>query len=88
MSKITPNDLGLGSHTTSLNSLPHIIANVLFTFVGALSVIFIIVGGIMYTISGGDPKKTAQAKDTLLYAIIGMVIAAVAGLIVKFVLNS
>lgn len=86
--RITSHDLGLGSHTTSLNSLPAIVVNTLFWFAGALAVIFIIVGAIQYIVSAGDSKKTAQAKSTILYAIIGLVLVAAAGVVVHYILGS
>jgi hypothetical protein len=51
--------------------------------VGAVCVIFIIIGGIKYATSGGDSEKVKKAKDTLLYAIIGLAIALLASVIVS-----
>lgn len=64
------------------------IINIMLTIIGILAVIMLIVGGIMYVVSAGDSKRVESAKNTILYAIIGIVVAAVAGLIVKFVLGS
>jgi hypothetical protein len=55
--------------------------------VGAVSVIMIIYGGFRYITSGGDSGRVGNAKNTLIYAIIGLVIVALAQLIVHFVLN-
>ena len=55
--------------------------------VGAVSVIMIIVGGLKYILSSGDPANTASARNTILYAIIGLVIAIAAQAIVLFVLR-
>jgi hypothetical protein len=52
---------------------------------GALSVIFIIVGGFRYVISAGNPKEVAQAKATITFAVVGLIIAILAIVIVKFV---
>ncbi|HSX48355.1 MAG TPA: hypothetical protein VLF41_02550 [Candidatus Nanoarchaeia archaeon] len=71
----------LGGNVQDL--VPKII-NVLLFVVGAVSVIMIIVGGLMYTLSAGDPSNTKKAKDTILYAIIGLVVALAAGAIVAF----
>lgn len=68
--------------------LPLIIQSVTTTLlgvIGALSVLMIIVGGLRYVISGGDPKKTADAKNTIVYAVIGVVVAIMAYAIVKFI---
>ena len=56
--------------------------------IGALAVIMLIYGGIRYTISAGDSKQVEAAKNTILYAIIGIIIALLAGAIVNFVLTN
>ena len=63
------------------------ITNTLLTAAGIIAVIMIIVGGIMYSLSAGDSKKAGTAKDTILYAVIGLVITLLAGAIVNFVLG-
>jgi hypothetical protein len=50
-------------------------------------VIFIIIGGIRYATSGGDSDKVKKAKDTLLYALIGLGISLLANVIVSLVTN-
>lgn len=64
------------------------VVNVLLYILGIISVIMIIVGGIRYTTSGGDSSGVKSAKDTILYAIIGLVVAIMAYAIVNFVLGS
>lgn len=74
----------------SINGVFQLIANIIniaMYLVGALSVIFIIVGGLRYSLSGGDPKNLAQAKNTILYAIVGLVLAIVSVIIVQFFFN-
>ena len=56
--------------------------------VGVASVIVIIIGGVMYTTSSGDQQKVTKAKNTILYGIIGLIIAVLAYGIVNFVLDS
>jgi hypothetical protein len=56
--------------------------------VGAICVIFIVLGGIRYATSGGDPEKVKKAKSTLLYALIGLAIAILANVIVSLVTNT
>lgn len=53
--------------------------------VGAVSVGFIIYGGIQYSMSAGDPGKVATAKRTILYAVVGLAVALLAFAIVAFV---
>jgi uncharacterized membrane protein YjfL (UPF0719 family) len=47
----------------------------------------IIIGGFMYVLSAGDQAKVTKAKDTVLYAVIGLVVTLLAFSIVKFVLG-
>ena len=48
----------------------------------------LIIGGIRYVISGGDSKKVTDAKNTIMYAIIGLIIAILAYAIVNFVITA
>jgi hypothetical protein len=63
------------------------IINLLITIAGIVSVIMIIVGGIKYSTSGGDAKAISSGKDTLVYAVVGLVISVMAFAIVNFVLG-
>jgi hypothetical protein len=71
----------------SVGSLFKSISTILLYLIGAISIVMIIVGGLRYVLSAGDSKNTAAAKDTILYAVIGLVIALSAGAIIKFVLG-
>ena len=62
--------------------------NIALYVIGAISVIMLIWGGLRYILSGGDNKKVTDAKNTILYAIIGLIIAVLAFAIVNFVLNA
>lgn len=64
------------------------ITNVVLYIVGVIAVIMLIIGGIKYVVSGGDAKKVTDAKNTVLYAIIGLIIAFLAFAIVNFVITS
>lgn len=64
------------------------ITSVALYVIGAVSVIMLIWGGLRYILSGGDSKKITDAKNTILYAIIGLIIAILSYAIVNFVLNS
>lgn len=65
-----------------------IVVNVMLFLLGAIAVIMIIIGGIRYATSGGDASSTKAAKDTILYAVIGLVVAILAYAIVNFILNA
>ncbi|MDO4742284.1 MAG: pilin [Candidatus Saccharibacteria bacterium] len=62
------------------------ITNTVLYIVGAIAVIMLIIGGIKYVVSGGDSKKVTDAKNTILYAIIGLLICFFAFAIVNFVI--
>ena len=64
------------------------ITNTVLLIVGLISVIMLVYGGLRYILSGGDSKKVTDAKNTVLYAIIGLIISMLAYAIVHFVLNS
>lgn len=63
------------------------VINTMLYVLGALAVIMIIFGGIRYTTSAGDAKKVEQAKNTILYSVVGVVIALLAFAIVNFVIG-
>ena len=63
------------------------VVNVLLFLVGAISVIMLIVGGIRYILSAGDQNAVTSAKNTILYAIIGIIVAVLAWAIVNFLLG-
>lgn len=65
-----------------------IISDVLLFIIGAVSVIMLIIGGIRYTISQGDQSAVTGAKNTILYAVIGIVVALLAYAAVHFVIGS
>ena len=64
------------------------ITNVLLFILGAIAVIMLIIGGIKYTTSNGDPQSVKSAKDTILYSVIGIVVAILAYAIVSWVVES
>jgi hypothetical protein len=63
------------------------IINIISVIVGVIAVIMIIYGGFRYITSGGKPESVKGARDTILYGIIGLIIVALAQIIVKFVLR-
>lgn len=63
------------------------ILNTVYFWLGIVAVGFIIYGGFIYMISAGDSGKVKKAKDTLLYAVIGVVVVIVAYAITNFVVS-
>jgi hypothetical protein len=64
------------------------ITSILLFIVGAVAVIMLIFGGIRYIVSGGDQANVTAAKNTILYAIVGIIVALLAYAAVKFVTSS
>jgi hypothetical protein len=56
--------------------------------VGAISVIMVVIGGLRYVISGGNSGNVTAAKNTILYAIVGLIISIMAYAIINFVISS
>lgn len=75
------------SSKTSVNDIFKTIVNVLLFVIGAISVIMIIVGGIKYTTSNGDSSSVTSAKNTILYAVVGLLVSMFAYAIVNFVVS-
>jgi hypothetical protein len=75
------------ANTDNATSMAKIIINTILYVLGILAVIMIIVSGIKYTVSAGDASKVKSAKDTLMYSIVGLVVAILAYAIVNFVIT-
>lgn len=63
------------------------ITNLLMWALGIVSVIMLVIGGFKFTTSGGSPEQVKSAKNTIMYAIIGIVVAIVAWAVVDFVVK-
>lgn len=77
-----------GSGETDLASIAARVVNLLSWVIGIIAVIMIIVAGFRYIASGGASDKVSGAKNTLIYAIVGLIIVALAQAIVRFVLTN
>jgi hypothetical protein len=84
--KVTCAEIGIGNcsaKTPTLSAGFANIANVLILLIGMLAVVFVIVGGLQIASSAGDPKRYKQGRDTLQYALVGVVLAIAAYAIVN-----
>lgn len=72
---------------TRVTEIAQDVINIFSWVVGIISVIMVIVGGFQYITSGGDSGKVTGAKNTIMYALIGIIIVALAQVMVKFVLK-
>lgn len=74
--------------TRSAGDIAKDVVNIMFFIIGVMAVIMIIWGGIRYALSAGNSAALTSAKNTIVYAIIGLVIAILAYAIVNFVIHS
>lgn len=77
-----------GDQVDKVNSIISNVTTKLLFFVGVACVIMIIYSGVQYITSAGDTSKTKKATQTMIYAIVGLVIAVMAYAIIWFVLNN
>lgn len=77
----TTNDENAG-----LNAIIELVINVFSVVVGFIAIVMMIYGGFKYITSSGDSGNVTAAKNTIMYALIGLVVVALAQLIVRFVL--
>jgi hypothetical protein len=77
-----------GKEQKGVEGLIQTVINILLFIIGILSVIMIIFGGIKYTTSAGDKSKVDSAKNTIMYAVVGLVVSIVAFALVQWVFNS
>lgn len=79
-----------------VNNLPNVQANqgtiqtiltLVFTVTGAIAVVMVIIGGIKYSSSGGDPSAVSKAKNTIIFAVVGLILSILSVSIVNFVLT-
>ncbi|MCA9348772.1 hypothetical protein KC878_01345 [Candidatus Saccharibacteria bacterium] len=73
---------------TSINNLVRSVITIFSWVVGVVSVIMIIIAGFKYVVSGGDSGGVSGAKNTIIYAIVGLVVVLLAQIIVRFVVNN
>lgn len=64
------------------------VVNIVFSLAGGLALLFVVMGGTRYILSRGDPQAAAQARNTILYAVVGLIVTILAFSIVKFVMKS
>ena len=71
----------------NVNSIIKVITSTLLFILGVVAIIMIIISGIKYVTSSGDASKIASAKNTLMYSIVGLIVAIASYAIVEFVLS-
>lgn len=81
---ITANQIGVPTSTATVGDGLANIVKILMSIIGMLAIVFILVSGIQMAASAGNPKRFAQARETLIYAIVGLAVAIGAYAIVTF----
>lgn len=79
---------GVPRTITGSGGIVQTVINVLLWLIGIIAVIMLIIGGIRFAISGGSAEQTKAAKNTILYAVIGLVVAIFAYAIVNWVIGA
>ena len=84
LNSVNPN----GANSPELTTVIQTILNAVYFIIGIVAVVMIILGGISYATSQGDPAKVKKGKDTILYGIVGLIISLMAFAITQFILNA
>lgn len=79
---------GAANNEDNLMNTLTVIINVIVGVVGFIAVVMIVIGGIGFVTSQGDTNRVAKARNTILYGVVGLVVALLAYAIVNFVLSS
>ncbi len=74
--------------TRTLTGTIRSVGNILVFLTGSIAVLMIIIGGVRYALSGGDQGTITSAKNTIMYAVVGLIVAIAAYAVVNFVLSS
>lgn len=89
LGSVTPSGMPGGSDAEDgLLNIVQTIINVIIGVVGIIAVVMMIVGGISFITSQGDTNKVTKARNTILYGVVGLIVALLAFAIVNFVLSS
>lgn len=84
--KVTCEEIGnCSAKTPTISAGFANIANTMVFLVGSLAIIFVIVSGIQMALSMGNPKRVEQARQSLLYSVVGVIVAIMAYAIVTFI---
>ena len=77
---------GCGDGGIQVNHVVSVVVNLLSVVIGIIAVVMIIIAGLRFVTSGGDSGKVTSAKNTIIYALIGLVVVVFAQVVVRFVL--
>lgn len=77
-----------GTSTGSLIQAITSIVNALLALAAVIAAIFVIIGGVRYVTSQGDEDASVAAKDTVLYAVVGIIVIALSAVLVNFIIDA
>jgi len=86
-SKISPDEIGLKNPITDPNAALANVLNTVYLWAGITAVIVIIIAGIIYSGSTGNPSHTRRAREAIIYAVVGLVTVAMAFVVTQFILG-
>jgi len=87
LNQLNNNSQACGKGQSVITKIVAAVINILSTVIGIAAVIMIIVAGFKYITSGGDAGNVSSAKNTLVYALVGIAVAVLAQFLVHFVIN-
>lgn len=85
--KNNPDTAVCKSQNDNATSMIKVVINILLYIIGIIGVIMIIIGGIRYSLSGGNASQLKEAKDTIIYSVVGLIVAIMSYAIVNFVVG-
>lgn len=74
-------------YSSLVDFLNDIIGNYMVGIIGIIAIVFLIKAGFEYITSGGDEKKTENAKNSIIYIVVGLIICFVSPLVIRFLLQ-
>ncbi|NTU69412.1 hypothetical protein HGB13_01090 [bacterium] len=83
-----PNTPPNGAPNLALPAFITRISDIFLSIIGVIAVMFIVVAGFQYVTSAGNPDQITKAKNTALYAIMGIIVALIAWAVIKFIADS
>lgn len=84
--KISAGDIGISKTALDETTLASVL-NTVYMWAGIVAIVVIIIGGIRYTTSNGDAGQVKSAKNTILYAVVGLIVIIMAAAITQFVIR-
>ena len=85
---IKADEIGLPQSTPTVGAALNVVVQTLIMLIGLLSVVFIIVGGIKIVVSNGDPARYKSGRETVTYAVVGVILALVSYSVVIFIASN